>query len=203
MALGLLVSLALVAEKATGQALELVFDLSTPATEISRYNASDPADVSPGLAFGLGYYSRPALEEGDRLRLGVLVGRRALRVSQSGSFTSEYDYSEFRIQGRAAVDILRSRNVAVCGEVALGLSFMSDNVPCNEMFCELPGTAIIATPCIRTNLRVSQRVSALVEYKYSAYLDEPETTYPFKSGSVLAIGIEVSARKPKATGSDF
>lgn len=180
------------AEYAISGALDFVIDLDTPASAVSPNWQSEPIDARSGVAFGLGYSSRAAFAPGGSLRFGVVAGRRSLRASAASSYRDGHEYTEFRLQGRAIADVLRRKRVVFSAELALGLSFMSDDIPCNEMFCELPESVTIATLAAGASVRLSSRTAVVASIRYPAYLTDWQSTFPFKSGLVVGLGLEVA-----------
>lgn len=180
------------AEDAASGALDFVIDLDTPAAAASPDWQREPIDTRSGLAFGLGYSSRAAFAPRGAFRFGAVVGRRSLTASAASSYYDGHEYTEFRIQGRAIADVLRRGRVVLSAELALGLSFLSDDIPCNEMFCELPESATIATPAVRASIRLSSRTGVVAGIRYPAYLNDWQSTFPFMSGMVIGLGLEVA-----------
>jgi hypothetical protein len=182
----------LAAGDAVSGSLDFMVDLDTPAAKVSPNGQREPIDTRDGLAFGLGYSSRPAFAPGGALRFGAVVGRRSLTTSAASAFYDGFDFTELRLQARAMVDVLRRSRFVFSTELALGLSFLSDNIPCNEMFCELPESATIATPAVRASIKMSRGACVLVSIRYPAYLNDWESTFPFRSGIVVGLGVEVA-----------
>ena len=180
------------AEDAISGALDFVIDLDTPAAAVSPNWQREPIDTRSGVAFGLGYSSRAAFAPGGALRFGAVAGRRSLRASAASSNYDGHEYTEFRIQGRAIADVLRRNRVVLSAELALGLSFLSDDIPCNEMFCELPESVTIATLAAGASVRLSSRTAVVASIRYPAYLTDWQSTFPFKSGLVVGLGLEVA-----------
>lgn len=167
---------------AHGQALDLMFDLNTPASHSPKFSDEESLDVDASLAVSLGFYSRHAFADGSPLRWGIVVGIQGLSVGAM--------YSAFRVQGRADYRFVGNERISLSGGLALGLSFMSDNIPCNAVLCDLPTEIILLTPSLRTSVRISSRVSAVFEAKGSLYMTDSNATFPFKSGLIVAVGLE-------------
>lgn len=186
-----------------GQALDLTIDLNTPASKAPQFSEVESLDVDAALGFSLGYFSRPAVGGGPPLRMGIIVGRQGLSVRPSGSTGSTTKFNAFRVQGRADLRFLGNENLNLSGGLALGLSFMSDTKPCNEMFCDLPSSVVLVTPSLRATVRISSKVSGIVDARWSVYMTDRNSTFPYKSGGIMAVGVELAAGPSGGAGDDF
>ena len=134
------------------------------------------------------------------LNLAVFLGRQELAV-RSGR--SGIKYSAFNAQACVDLRLLGNENLSLSGGLALGLSFMSDNLPCNELFCDVPGSVVLVTPSLRTNIRISSTVSGLLEIRGASCLEDRISTFPYRSGAVVAVGLEFSAASGSSESADF
>lgn len=188
---------------AKGQVLALSYDFNTPASEAASTWNQEPREVSSGLAVGLGFYSKPVFSRSSPLRFGVELGRQSLKVGVPGSQGSNTSYSLFNVLGSADRCVVGGSKLNLSAGVAMGLSFMNDSRPCNEPFCNFPESVVMVAPRIKVAVRVSDNVSAYLDTRYSGFLNDRESTYPYKSGVVLALGIEFFGGSGGNKGEDF
>ena len=185
------------ASQAQSQELCFVIDSDTPAASVGKGSPAVPLEISPGLAFCMGYTLKSPFLSDKRLRWGVNVGIRSLRVNRRDSPSERYKYSEFRMQWIAHYDLFETEGIVLSCVLGLGGKWVTDSVPCNTMFCDFPEFGLIATPSVRANIALTSKLSVICEYKYPAYLNDSGATYPFKSGSVFGIGIGIGAWNSK------
>ena len=197
----LMISLA-AAGPAFGQALDLAFDFNTPAADAPKYPYQPPIDVEPGLGWTFGYFGRGTFAEGGPLRWGALVGYKSVKVSPEGE-SSGYKYSALRFQGRGDIRLWTNRNFLLSGGLAAGVTFLSDNIPCYDAFCGLPSAAVVeVTPNLRFAGRISDIFSVFADVRGSLYLSDEASTFPYRSGAIFAVGVEVTAYVGKDSDGD-
>lgn len=182
----------ILAGPAFGQAFDFAFDLNTPAADSPKYSRQAPIDVDAGLGWSFGYFGKSAFAEGGALRLGLLLGRQSMKVGTVGGYP-KYNYTAFRIQGRGDIRLWANRNFHLSGGLAAGLTFLSDNIPCNEFFCGLPSSVVEITPNLRITGRISDTFSLFLDARGSVYLSDHDSTFPFTSGAILSVGVEIAA----------
>jgi hypothetical protein len=191
---------------AWGQAVEFAFDFNTPAADSPKYSGQPPIDVDAGLGWSFGYFGRGAFAEGGPFRWGALIGRKSMKVSPQGGYPG-YSYSAVRLQGRGDARLWSGRTFSLTGGLGAGVTFFSDNIPCNELFCVLPSSAVEITPNLRLSGRISDVFSVFFDVRGSVYLSDQTATYPHESGVILALGVEISAYSPEVptqeVGGDF
>jgi hypothetical protein len=187
---------------AWGQAFDLAIDLNTPAADAPRYFGQPPIDIDAGLGLSFGYFGRGAFADGRPFRLGALIGRQSLKVTPQVGYAG-YNYSALRFMGRGDTRLWANRTFYLSGGVGFGLTFLSDNIPCNEIFCGLPSTVVELSPNLRLSARISDTFAAFLDVRGSVYMSDQDATFPYRSGAILALGVEITAYvREDQTGSE-
>lgn len=184
---------------AHGQALELSFDLNTPASRASPFSEGDMFDVTSAPAFGVGIYSKHAFAGGSPFRIGVHVGRQALSVKGLEDNLSNGEYSALNFQVCTDLLLLGSQRFKLSGGLAPGLAVFSHS---SNSYLNLPELAIFLTPSLRTTIRLLSRMSCVFEAKWPVYFafDDP---FPFRSGGILVVGLEVGGTRRHNKDGEF
>ena len=200
--LALFVSVLLVNGAVLGATLDLSFDLNTPASHERSSSGTENLDIDAQVAFSIGLFSSP-LFDSSRGRLGLELGRQGLSVRPVTTFGGGATYTAYNVLGRTDVRIVGTSKVNLSAGVGLGLSFLSNSIPCNELFCNLPGSVTLVAPSVKLAVRLSSKVSGFFDAKGSVYLTDRNSTFPYKSGAILAIGIEFYPEMGNSQGNDF
>lgn len=193
----------LICGAANGQVLSLSYDFNTPAANARSSWGQEPKEVSRGLAFGLGLHNKSLFTRSSPLRFGLEFGYQRLTVGVPGFPGSDTSYSAFSVLGSADRRVVGGSSINLSVGVALGLSFLKDNRDCNAPFCDLPGSVILVTPRIKVGVRVSNKVATYFDVRWGAFMSDRGNTYPYKSGIVIAIGIEHFSGSGGNQGDDF
>lgn len=196
-----LVATMTLAGPAFGQAFDFSFDFNTPAADEPKYSYQAPIDTDGGLGWTFGYFGRGAFAEGGAFRWGVLLGRKTMKVKRWGE-NEGYKYSVLRIQGTSDLRLWANRNFHLTGGLAAGLAFFGDNIPCNDSFCAWPSAAVEITPNLRLTGRISDGISLFLDARGSLYMSDATATFPYTSGVILAVGVEISAYTGKKSSGD-
>lgn len=176
---------------AFAQAMHFSYDLNSPSYSEPRYAGQSEFTKDTGLTLGFGFYSRPVCADCSATRIGLVIGYQEIFTTPVGQDLFKVKHKAVNIQ--AAVDrrVFRSSRLNLAVGVALGLSFISNNIPCNELFCGVAKTSLLVSPNLKAILPVSSNVSATIEVRGAVLTDDRATTFPFKTGGIVAIGIEV------------
>ena len=186
---------------ARGQALEFGVDFNTPAADAPRYSNQPPIDVDAGPGLSFGYFGRGSFADGRPFRLGALVGRQSLKVTPEGGY-SGYTYSALRFMGRGDTRLWANRTFCLSGGVGVGLTFLSSNIPCNEIFCGLPSSVVEISPNLRMSIRLADNYVLFLDARGSIYMSDHDATYPHQSGLIVAAGVEFSVYTPETVPED-
>jgi len=184
---------------AYGQALELSFDLNTPVSHSPPFSEGDMFDVTSAPAFGVGIYSKHAFAGGDPFRIGVHVGRQALSVEGMEDNLSNGEHNAFNFQLCTDLLLLGNQRFRLSSGLAPGITFFSHS---NNSYLNLPKIAVFLTPSLRTTIRLLSRMSFVFEAKWPVYFS-PNDLFPFRSGGVLVVGLEVGAIRRNNKDGEF
>lgn len=180
-------------QAAYSQAVDITFDLNTPVSDLHPRGFPARPDLRAGVGFNLGYFPQGTFADNALGRMGFVVGRKRVSDKANGGVGREGPYTAYRVQGRADLNIWRNGPLNLRGGIALGLDFMTDSAPCNELFCGLPEPVVLVSPSVSAAVRISSKVSGIVEFRGSLYMTDRHTTFPFESGVVLSIGLELAS----------
>lgn len=181
-----------------GQALDLAFDFNMPASTEPQTYGAEPLEADAGFGFSLGFYPQQVFAAGPPLRMGIVAGHQEVSIKTRGSSGPGRRYGAFNLQGCADLRLLGNRNVTLTAGLAMGLSFRASDAPCDAPFCGLPESVVLVTPSLRSTIRLSSRVNGLFEVQGSVYFSDQDSTFPFKSGAILAAGLEYGRRGPES-----
>lgn len=174
------------------QVLNLSFDFNTPATQSPRFNSGQAVEVDPSLAFSAGVFTKSVFSDESRGRFGFFVGRQKLTVRKSENKFDSVEYTAFTVQGATEFRVVGNANLNLSAGLAVGLSFLTDSSPCNEIFCDLPESAVLFTPLLRGAFRISPKFASYLEARWTYFMPDNHSIYPFESGVVFAVGIELN-----------
>ena len=195
--LPLLVFSAMGGGSAFAQAMAFSYDLNTPSYDEPRNSGQGEFTTDSGLTLGWGIYSRPVCSDCAATRIGLVIGYQAMTVKYDGIDYSGVEYQAVNVQ--AAVDhrLYGAPRLNLTIGVALGPSFINTSNP--ESFFGFPETALLVSPNLKVVLPVFEKASATIEARGAFLTGDRETTFPFESGGILAVGIEVHSG-PKVKG---
>jgi len=175
------------------QVLNLSLDFNTPVTHSSRFNSGKTVKVDPALAFGFAIYTKSVFSDESSGRLGFFVGRQKLTVKFSEEVFDSVEYTALTVQGAAELRLVGGSSLNLSAGLAMGLSFMTDSSPCNEAFCNLPESAVLITPLLRAAFKISPKIAGYLAARGPYFVPDRHSIYPYKSGVVFAVGIELNA----------
>lgn len=182
---------------AYGQVLDFLLDLNTPASHAQNTPESASLDVDAEIGFSLSYFSRSQFDDGWRSRWGIMVGRQGLGVAPVGAVGSSVSHTALNVQAGGDWRVVGSPRLNLSAGVVGGLSFMSNSAPCSEVFCNLPESVVLLSPNLKAAMRLSSRVSGILETRGSVYMTDSDATFPFRSGVIFAVGLEVRSSPRK------
>ena len=174
------------------------YDLNTPSYDEPEYSDQREFTTDPGLTLGFGFYSRSVCSDCAATRIGLVIGYQSMTVKPLG-LDQGVKYQAVNVQ--AAVDhrIYGSPRLNLTIGAAFGPSFISNNTPNNELFGNSMQINLLVSPNLKVVLPIFEKVSATIEARGAFLTGDRDTTFPFDSGGILAVGIEVhSGRKVKS-----
>ncbi len=189
---------------ANGQAFRLGLDLNTSSHEISPGYQGAPRTKSTGPSFLIGWYSNSFRYNDSDKRYGIVIRRRKLTTQMSSVDQQEIEYKATSVQFAFDHRFYQKRRLLLTAGADFGINFVSDkydNESCNTAFCDFPGTSWELSPGLRLTLPYNNSVSLFIEARGTLYLGKKDSSYPFKSGAELTIGIQINGYK--SSGNEF
>jgi len=190
---------------AHGQVFRLGMDLNTSSHDISPGYQGAPRTKSTGPSFLFGWYSNSFRYNDSDNIYGIVIHRRKLTTQTSSLDQQELEYNATSVQFAFDHKIYRYRRLLLTGGFDFGLNFVTDKYDyesCDTAFCDLPGTSWELSPGLRLKLPYNYSVSLFIEARGTLYLGKKESSYPFKSGAELTIGIQINGFKSGETNSN-
>ncbi|MCP4145972.1 MAG: hypothetical protein GY752_11925 [bacterium] len=193
----------LIASAAFPQAMDIEFDLNTPTYDTfysdNQLNYSKSQNIS--LSFGIFTYNWQ--QENIKSRKGLVFHRQSVTMKSitENPYSSSYQAHNLRFcYQRKMIEFKSADLIAGLGT---GFSAISkENQTEGEgPFSNMPDFTWHVTPDLKMIVPLGARISVVFGAKAVLLLGDKEATFPFKSGIMFSVGIELNGgrefKKPK------
>lgn len=183
------------ASAAWGQAWDVMLDVGGsvadapyPYPELTGVDANVPG-------FGIGLFSRAYVPGESPWRKGLVIRRRTIdtRFADRPEWNARHAALTFQLAlGRLLTTLGPAR---VSAELGAGFSFFSDDFDDgNPDNWDFPSGSLELSPGLQVTVPVTTHLGLLAGGRWTIYLDGEEDTFPFKSGPVAFLGVQLSGK---------
>ncbi len=176
---------------AKGQTFAASIDFGTPSVNTEKFAPYEPVEMDFAPAWALAIYSGSVFSSESRGRFGLVLGRQQVTARSLGTIAPPVRYTAFNVQLGTAIRIVGGSKLNLSVGLAAGLSFRTDNLSCNELGCTLPSSLILISPSVKATVHVTRKIAGILEVRSAAYIDDIRSSYPFESGMIVSVGVEV------------
>ena len=152
---------------------------------------------------GLGLHNSSVFTPNSPVRFGIEIGFQKLTVELPSFPANNTSFSAFRVQGSVDRRVIGDSALNLSVGLAGGFSFIKDSGHCNELFCNLPKSGLLVTPSVEVAMRVSPKVAVFFDTRWTAYLNDGGSTYPYKNGVVFAVGVSFQKKSDSLKVKNF
>lgn len=180
---------------AQAQAFYAGLDLNSPTSEIPPGYQGAERTKDLGMAYSFGFFSNSFIDGGGVTRTGLVVRKRSLTTQADTLDPSDFYYRETSLQFVVDRRLVRNRKLLLTAGAGIGTTFIDgewENGPVSSDDWGWPEGYWVFTPSIRAAYRSGYPVTVYAEAKNTFYSGDKAKTFPFQSGLVFAVGVQVN-----------
>lgn len=182
--------------EAAAQAMDFDFDLTVPTHDSPDVDGERLYNTDVRFNFGFGIHSRDFRRDERRHRWGLVFNRQSVHTHSVEPSEFWSSYINFSIQASYERLLWSQPRFDVVGGLATGPAIVSrtghPTESCNTAFCNFPDGSWVVTPSLRVMVPVFDAVKFTAGVRAFLYTADKASIFPFESGPVLTVGLEVS-----------